>query len=239
MTSVIRDYVCLWCGTRYAWEYVEKLYSMLERHNSGCVRLYVLTEPDRPIPAPMIKISLDLWPNLQDYNRLWWYKMQLFDIAKIDFPAVYLDLDVVLLDNMHWIWPHDKKFFWAVEDFRYLHRPSVRTLNSSVMSWDPDIFYWIWQDFQKRDLDVIFGQYHGDQDYLHSVIPTSHLKFFDRSAVKSWRWQIQQGGWDFRTRKPRGGITAFTNDGTKIIVFHGNPKPHQVSTDPLIAANWC
>jgi hypothetical protein len=239
MEQEIRECACLIVGKKYPWRYVENLYSMLSRHSSQPIRLHVLTEPDRDVPAPFIKHELDLWPEVSHSNLSWWYKMQLFDQKRFDQPMMYFDLDIVIVDNIDWLWHCSsvRNQFYSVQDFRYLQRPHQRKINSSVMSWCPDIFYWVWEDFTREDRSKIFASYAGDQDYLDRVIPLANQKFFDSDLIKSYRWQIQDGGWNFKKRVPFAPGTTRLDPNTRIVVFHGNPKPHEISS-PLISKHW-
>lgn len=235
---MIKDCACLIHGGRYDWIYVERLFNMLQRNSQHEIKLHVFTEPERPVPDHMIKHELVGWPGVEGPRKAWWYKMQMFDQRQLNFPVLYLDLDTVIVDNIDWIWESDLLYFWAIHDFRRLWRASSRTLNSSVMYWDPKIYYWIWDDFAKQNLDVIMRRNPGDQDYLTKIIPETHLRFFDHDLVRSWRWEIVDGGLDFLTRKyrcPNAG--AQIKPGTGLVIFHGSPKPHEIN-DNTIAQHW-
>jgi hypothetical protein len=84
----------------------------------------------------------------------------------------------------------------------------------------------------------IIKRYHGDQDYLNTVIPQKYRKFLDPDLVKSWRWQVKDGGMDMRTRlyaRPNAGTVLDLT--TAVMIFHGSPKPHELD-DPLIRDLW-
>jgi hypothetical protein len=238
MLENTRDVVCLIHGSKYPWEYVEKLYSMATRHSSVPVRFHVLTEKTRLVPPHMIKHELIDWPDAAGPNLAWWYKMQLFDLGRFSMPMLYLDLDVVIVGNLDWIWQLDTRYFWTIRDFQYLYRGNTQTINSSIMSWDPAKYYWIWEDFDRLDRTAIIRKYKGDQNYLSAVLPPSHLRLIDADLVKSWRWQIAGGGWDFDKRRAKTpNITPTLDASTKIIVFHGDPKPQDIK-DNIVKINW-
>jgi len=238
MSENIRDVVCLTHGNKYPWEYVEKLYSMVTRHSSAPVRFHVMTEEHRAVPAHMIKHTLTHWPDISGPNLAWWYKMQLFDLRRFSNRMLYLDLDLVIVGDLDWVWQLDPQYFWSIRDFQYLYRGNIQTINSSVMIWDPAKYYWIWEDFDQLDRPAITRRYKGDQNYLSAVLPQSHLRFIDADLVKSWRWQIAGGGWDFNKRRVKNPNSAPVIDSsTKIIVFHGTPNPHEVN-DNIVKTNW-
>jgi hypothetical protein len=232
-----RDCVCVLVGGKYGWEYVERLYSMLERHSSIPVRLHVLTEPGRRVPDPFVRHELQIMPELSGADVFWWYKMQLFDRARFVSPMMYFDLDMVIVGNVDFLWQGDPRFFWAVRDFRYLWRPGCFDINSSIMHWDPEKFSWIWEDFCRDNICNVLKAHPGDQDYLTAAIPRDRVRFFDTDLVKSWRWQIQDGGWDFRKKKSLTPGHTTIDQITKIIVFHGRPKPHEIQ-NPVLRSRW-
>ena len=232
------DCACVIHGNKYDWCYVDRLYNMLQRHSTCAIRFHVFTEPDRSVPDHMVKHVLQDWPGIAGPKKSWWYKMQMFDPGRISGRLLYFDLDTVIVDNIDWIHTLDSRYFWSIRDFRHLWRPSWKGMNSSVMLWDTTRFAWIWKEFQKNDVKIQARLFHGDQDFLNSVLTEHDLKFMDENMIKSWRWQIKDGGMDMKTRiyrRPDAGSVLLP--GVKILIFHGSPKPHDVH-DPVIEQNW-
>lgn len=228
------DCACLIHSTGYDWTYVEKLHRMLQNNSNRQIRLHVYTEPGRSVPDHMIKHTLTEWPGVSGPKKSWWYKMQLFDKQHHQGPLLYFDLDVVIARNIDWILNRDLSYFWSIHDFRYLWRPNWAGMNSSIMYWDTAHWGSIWDEFSALDLRKIMRQHHGDQDYLNAVIPLDRRKFLDVEKIKSWRWQIKDGGMDIKTkvyRRPNAG--SVLDLSTSVMVFHGNPKPHQIRDDIL------
>lgn len=233
------DCACLIHGNGYDWQYVEKLYNMLNRSFTGGIRFHVYTEHDRSVPPHMNKHILDEWPIAAGPRTSWWYKIQLFDPAKFDGNLLYLDLDTVIVRNLDWIKGLTTRYFWAPRDFRRLWRSNHQGINSSVMWWDTRRFAWIWDDFLNREMTQTTRKFYGDQDYLSSVLDDKTRRYLPEERILSWRWQAKEGGMDFKRRvyhKPGQG-TQLTSD-TDILIFHGKPKPHEVRDD-VIAQNWC
>ena len=225
-------------GDMYSWQYVENLYTMLCRHLSYDVKLHVFTEANRSVPDHMIKHSLQEWPGISGRKKAWWYKLQLFNPEIMSGPVLYFDLDTVIIDNIDWIVQSDLTYFWTIRDFRYLWRPNWQGLNSSVMYWDQSRFSWIWNRFIKHGVDANVSKYHGDQDFLTAVIDKSELSFFDKSYIKSWRWEIKDGGLNTANRQyTRPDAGSIIPADTKIMIFHGSPKPHEIA-DTFISKHW-
>jgi len=231
------DCACVIHGTAYSWTYVERLYNMLSRHITPGIRLHVYTEADRPVPAPMIKHELTSW-NIANPKKSWWYKMQLFNPEHHAGPLLYFDLDIVIVDNIDWIWQQPLRYFWAVRDFKYLWQSTSTSLNSSIMWWDTEQYAGVWQEFQTENIFKIMSRYRGDQDYISAKVNLADQRFFDPRRVKSWRWQCLDGGYNFRTKtylSPKAGTQ--TDRDTSVLIFHGQPKPLE-STDPVILTHW-
>jgi hypothetical protein len=233
------DVACLIHGTTYSWDYVERLHSMVTRNLSHNVRFHVYTEESRTVPDSMIKHSLVDWPNIFGPRKGWWYKMQIFNPAHHAGPLLYFDLDTVIVKNIDWIPAQSTRYFWAPKDFRQLWRASHSGINSSVMWWDTDRYTWIWEEFQKRDIHHLARIHHGDQDYISSLLTERDLRYFPPLTAASWRWQCFDGGMDFRNRKhlsPNSGTSI--DHRTSIMIFHGSPKPHELTADPTVSNFW-
>jgi hypothetical protein len=232
------DCACVIHGNAYSWTYVENLYNMLSRHLTPDIRLHVYTESDRPVPAHMIKHELTDW-SINRPRQAWWYKMQLFDPRHHAGPLLYFDLDTVIVQNIDWMWQqHSTAYFWAIRDFKYLWRPTDNGLNSSIMWWDTRNHKNIWESFAQQDLATVMKKYPGDQDYISAMIPQNQRKFFNQDRIQSWRWQCLDGGYDFRRRRHlTPGVGTCITSNTSVMVFHGNPKPDQL-TDQTVAKHW-
>ena len=231
------DCACVIHSDGYTWDYVERLYNMLDRHITPGIRLHVYTEAERPVPAKFIKHELTDW-QIAGRKKSWWYKIQLFNPEYHSGPLLYFDLDTVITGKIDWIWQTPSNYLWAVRDFKHLWRPGFNGINSSVMWWDTRKYAYIWEHFNKQNLTQITSKYHGDQDYITEMIPVHDRRFFDTDRVKSWRWQCLDGGYDFVKRRhltPTVGTQILPN--TSILVFHGNPKPAQI-TDPVVQQHW-
>lgn len=232
------DCACVIHGTAYDWRYVDTLYSMLARNFSRPVRLHVWTESSRPVPEPYVKHQLQDWPGIEGPRKSWWYKMQMFDPEHHPGRLLYFDLDVVILRNIDWMLDLDTRYFWTIRDFRHHFRGAWHGINSSCMIWHTVKFQHVWRDFCQHNIHAITRQHQGDQDYLNRVIGEQERRFLPEEKLRSWRWEVKDGGMDFKKktyRRPDAGSVIPIN--TDIIVFHGRPKPHEIS-DPVVVDLW-
>jgi len=231
------DCACVIHGSGYDWQYVEKLYNMLCLNLSTEVRMHVYTEHDRSVPPHMVKHILEDW-GISGPKRSWWYKMQLFNPEHFAGNMLYLDLDVVIARTLDWIPGHSTDYLWTIRDFRYLQRRDTVTMNSSMMWFNVDRFSCIWHKFSREDFNTTIKSYPGDQDYLGAVLDVNQRRFFEDFYFESFRWQCLDGGYEFARRRhlqPNTGVKI--KPDTSLVVFHGNPKPHQVQ-DPTITSLW-
>jgi hypothetical protein len=232
------DCACVIHGDVYQWNYVDILYSMLSRNLSRPVRMHVYTEENRTVPPHMIKHVLTEWPGIRGSKKSWWYKMQLFNPAHHSGQLLYLDLDTVIVNSLDWITQLSQAHFWAIRDFKTLWKPKFQGINSSVMYWHTEKFAKIWTEFAKQDIPKLCAKYHGDQDYLSAVLKPIQRRFFLEKSAQSWRWQALDGGMDPYKRTHRHpGLGTQIDPGTSLLIFHGQPKPDQV-TDPVIKNYW-
>ena len=232
------DCACVIHGNVYDWIYVENLYRMICRNLSYPVRFHVWTEASRHVPSHMVRHDLQEWPNISGAKKSWWYKMQMFNSDHYQGRLLYFDLDVVIVRNIDWILYSNPTMFWAIHDFRRLWRSSWNGINSSVMYWDTVKFDWIWKAFNEKNVAKSIAGFAGDQDYLSSVLDEKSRGFFPNDHIQSWRWEVNDGGLELPSRRYRQpGAGAVLAPSTSIVVFHGQPKPHEVS-DPLILDHW-
>lgn len=238
IASAVIDCACVIHGTGYDWIYVERLRNMLSRNLSREVRMHVYTEADREVPPHMVKHVLDNWPGIGGPRKSWWYKMQLFNQQHHQGDLLYFDLDIVILNNIDWMVSNSTDYFWTIRDFKYLQKETHNTMNSSIMWFNVPKFSWVWDEFSKTDIPTTTRRYQGDQDYLQVVLTHEHKRYFQNKHFQSWRWQCVDGGYDFKARKHRlPGLGVTINPDASVLVFHGQPKPHQIQ-DPVVVNNW-
>lgn len=231
------DCACVIHGHVYSWEYVLRLHSMLTRNISRPIRMHVYTESNRPVPDTMIRHNLPDW-SIAGPKKSWWYKLQLFNTQHHRGPLLYFDLDTVITQNIDWIWQNSLQYFWAIRDFKYLWRSTNYTVNTSVMWFNTVRFAHVYDNFVSQNIQRIMRQHHGDQDYVTQAITQEQRRMLDPERVKSWRWQVLDGGFDFAYRKyHHPGTGTQLNDNVSVLVFHGKPKPADVQ-DPAIVQHW-
>ena len=231
------DCACLIHDTLYDWTYVDRLFNALVRNLTPAVKMHVYTESNRNVPFPYVHHVLDEWPGIRGPKQSWWYKIQLFNQQHHNGDLLYFDLDTVITGNIDWIWRNDPKTFHAARDFKYLFRPARTTINSSVMWFNVPDYDNVYNQFDPELVRSRQMRFHGDQDYINSVIPGDKIKYLDHTRIKSYKWEVAEGGWNFGRRKPNVPGAPTIIDDISVLVFHGNPKPAKVD-DPVIHQHW-
>lgn len=199
-------------GDKYGPEYVHTLHDMIVRHLGEEQAHWCVT--DRPDELPTGVTAIPHNPDLPG----WWQKIALFSP---DMPwaegdeILYMDLDVAIVGRLEGL-QHG-----IIKDW---HWP---TYNSSVMRWRHGEHAAIWDRFTPdvitRPTESLVGYLPagqvngGDQEWISQV---SAWNTFPTDMFVSYRDSV---GWP--------------PDSAKAIIFHGAPKPHEV-TEGWVPGVW-
>lgn len=224
-------------GDKYPAIYVHVLWSMLRRHVPHD-EFVLITDPDNvnywkgQLPQKNARV-LAGDPQLPG----WWSKLALFKPGLLDDGELnlYLDLDVVIAADFTkrsaaWGFAEteaDDGMLVALDDFSYsLIYPKtglghdmlnklggIGTCNSSVMLWR-HTFYDVYQEW----LPEVAERLHGDQNWITQRLLPDRLALFAPGLACSYKYD---------------GAGA-----APITVFHGNPKPLELTREPWVKENW-
>jgi hypothetical protein len=189
----MRRVVCLRTGDRYGPEYVAYLEQAVRRSTDQPVLFEVIREGAR-------------FPG-------WWQKLCLFPPPQ---RTVFLDLDVVLVDSVEFLFDY-------VGDFCVWGDPWNGKWNTSVMAIAPGFGAEI-RDRFLEDADAIMRRLHGDQDFVAEVLwPHADT------------WQTVAPG---KVRSYKADHLEAGPAGAAIVVFHGQPKPHELPPEHWARRAW-
>jgi len=203
--------VCVRVGDKYGPEYVSTLFDMLLRNLSthvGKIALWCITDDPESLPPEVTAIPFN--PMLPG----WWQKVMLFSPRmpwEDRAPVVYFDLDVAITGRLEDL----------VQTHGIIRDWSWMTYNSSVMSWAHGDHRNIWADFDPESMfkpgplveaaALPVGQVNGgDQEWITQCGP----------------WPVFPAAW---CRSYRDSHDWPPKD-CKVVVLHGSPKPHEVTT---------
>ena len=232
-----KNYVlCLKHGTKYSFDYVNRLYNMVKRNCTIDFEFVCLTEDPRDLD-PNIKV-IALPGGLQG----WWCKPYMFsNDLPLKGTILYLDLDVVISGNIDKLFTYCPTHWCTIRDFTRVMRPSWKKYNSSIVRFKSGQLHHVWEEFDKNK-NEIQKRLHGDQDWLYEATRKNQAMLYPDSWILSWKWEV---------RKSR----AFAKGGLKgnrklevienvtprpeccVCVFHGDPQPHNC-LDPWVVDNW-
>ncbi len=200
--------VCVKYGDKYDPEYVNKLYGMVKRNLTLPFTFYCFTEDPENI-NPEIEIR-----PLNDDLHTWWHKLTLFKSTVHDLVGrtLYLDLDVVIVDNIDCFFDYIDPFI-IIKDWN--SRENNIFWNSSVFSFDIGTFSYVWEKFNvdpERHMKKVLG----DQTWLWKMIPKEDITIWPEEWCRSYKYDCSGG----------------TPEDSKIIIFHGQPNPHNAINYP-------
>lgn len=181
-------------------EYVNKLFNMVAR-NLPEKHKYVCFTDDPTGINPEIET-----PELPDSLRGWWNKLYLFKPGLFEDGEriVYLDLDTIIVGSLDEIIKYDGDFAICRDFF------NPDTIQSGFMMWRGGFGAEIWESFVKWGYPNIEG---GDQQWIARTLPEVDIvqKLYPRSFVS------------YKVHAER----MFPKQ-SKVVCFHGLPRPHEV-----------
>lgn len=227
--------VCLKYGDKYTAQYVNKLYNMVRRHTTGDVGFYCVTENTIGLDSHIKVIPLPEQKSLQG----WWYKPFVFSQ---DFPVkgklLFLDLDIVIIKNIDCFFEYTPTKFCIIRDFTRSMNPSWSRYNSSVFRLDSGSLDHVWALLVKDP--SVTRRLHGDQDWIYEKVK-DNVQFWPDEWCQSYKWEVRSRAELVGVGRQRNFATVITTPKikkeTKILVFHGDPKPDQIK-DPIVVDNW-
>jgi len=194
---------CVWYGDKYSFEHVMSLYDQVKNFLHLPFEFVVLTNNVLPENTPHDMRFVELQGS--DYEPGWWAKMELFRnwLWRRSQRVIYFDLDVMIVDDLEDFVYNDG----IIQDWHY------PCFNSSVMSWraDTKFTHRLWDEWCS-ERESIVRTYPGDQDFIYAT--DQNLPTFPREWCRSYRQECVEG----------------VPPGTKVVVFHGQPKPWDIET---------
>ncbi len=209
--------ICMKWGDKFPPLYVNRLYAMVNKNLTIPFRFVCFTENSDGIrkeveikPLP----ELDLPANIPERG---WRKLTVFakDFGNLSGTTLFLDLDVVIVDNIDELFKIDGEFL-IVRDHKRRRRNEG---NSSVFRFEigkyPEILDYFIKNFEKVRSEV-----RHEQAYLSKQMHRlGKLKFWPNSWTPSFKYHCAPNlllSWFKAPTIPKDA---------KIIIFHGLPNP--------------
>ena len=234
-------------GKKYAANYANRLYSMVSRNLSLPFRFICFTDDDSGLSQaiesfPIMAVDADLndpegLKRVQAWKKLTTLANPLYDI---EGTCLFLDLDIVIVDNIDCFFEPEGQFFII----REWDSPEDHG-NSSVYRFEAGSLGSI-LDYFVQNRDSMVSTYLNEQLYLtKKVEELGGLNFWPEDWCPSYRKQCLP-----KNRLLRWFIPGKKPDSAKILVFHGAPNPEdalagkgdrwyrQIKATPWIADYW-
>ncbi len=216
----MENIICMKWGTKFGPEYVNRLASMARRHISRPCRMVCFTDDSNGIDSS-IEIQplppLDLDPSLPERG---WRKLTVFqkDLAGLEGPTLFLDLDVVILGSLD-------EFFDVPGEFRIINDWNLNNYvgNSSVFRFEAGRTPELFQYYLEHTAEV-YAAFRNEQAFLSWWMKErGTLEYWDESWCRSFKRHC------LRTF-PLGYFLPPRHPGreTRVLVFHGKPNPSDI-----------
>jgi len=204
-------------GLKYGADYVNRLYGMVRRHLRGDFRFVCLTDRSDGIRAEVQCLPIPDLELPEGIPERGWKKLTTFaaDLHGLKGTALFLDLDVVIVDDMtpFFEWPGD---FLIIHDWK---RPWRNTGNSSVYRFELGSHPEVLERF-RAEHDSIRARLRNEQAWLSEVMhQQDRLDYWPREWCASWKYHCV----------PRWPLNHFrapsVPSGARILIFHGVINP--------------
>ena len=231
----MKNVLCIKWGSKYSADYVNRLHSMVERHLSLSHRFVCLTEDITGLNSeietrPLLRTDLK-----HSYTKFELFEKKLHDITG---QILFLDLDVVINNSINELFlfePHAK--FVGIKDWK------IDCINASCMRFNVGEHSYIidnWFEAIRTKFTI--------EDYFDPTINGTKKLYHD---LNSFPPAVYRGDQEWTTRQlkeqnvdiiyyPSDWLQSYTagyDMNSKIVVFHGSPKPHEVE-DTWVKENW-
>ncbi len=184
---------CVYWGDKYSQDYVYALKRMLKKHLRQRNRFVCIT--DQIVHGVETQKPCVDWPG-------WWQKVSLFKPGFAPGPALYLDLDVVVVGDL------DDLVDRYTSDGLAMPKNWAR---SGHGGWQSSVMLWgvspaeIYTSFTPDAMDRFWG----DQEWITHVMGEAITPI---SGIYSYKYHCQP-------KPPQDAVVA---------AFHGKPDPHEV-----------
>lgn len=227
MAQTLVNVICMKWGSKYSSKDVNVLHSMVKRHLKLPHRFVCLTDDKEGISEELECFDMpDIEvPREKDVSP--WRKLGMFseNIGDLRGKALFLDLDIVIVENIDCFFTFSNKFT-IIENWTQKGRGIG---NSSVYCFNigqhTDVL-----SYYKENTEEVTNKYSNEQIYLSKKIgnidywPDKWCKSFKRHCMPPYIIRY------FKTpARPKG---------VKIVVFHGNPKPEDAIKGGFFGSVW-
>ena len=213
--------ICMKWGDKYGPDYVNKLYNMVSKNLTKKFRFICFTENEKGLnnrietfPLPSIKMP-------KNKPERGWRKLSILqkNLNGLKGTCLFLDLDIVIVDNIDPIFELSGEFFIAFD--RRKKNSSIG--NSSVFRFEAGAHHDIYENFNNNS-STILSIFRNEQAYLSDMIVKKGIfHYWPEDWCPSFKYHCV----------PNFPLNYFLSPkipmGAKIILFHGLPEPTEAA----------
>ena len=210
-------------GSRYGSEFVNRLYSSIQRHTKRKTKLYCYTDNKIGIneevickPLPDINLPKDILLTPWRKLSIWQYPL-----GNLKGDVLFLDLDLVITGNLDRFFDFKPGKYCVIENWTQLGQ---NIGNTSCFKFPVGKYDSVYNKFNKNP-EKIWKKYHIEQIFLSSEIKEQY--FWPSKWCQSFKHNLLPK-WPMRIWKP-----ANLPSETSLVAFTGKPDP-----DDVIDGNW-
>ena len=213
--------VCMKWGQKYGPDYVNKLYNMVSNNLTKNFRFICFTDSKLGIKNDVEILPLPFIEMPKDKPERGWRKLSILqkNISGLDGTSLFLDLDVVIVENIDQLFDLKGEFLIAFDKRK--RRSSVG--NSSVFRFQAGEHDDIFQNFNLNSFQIL-QEYRNEQAYLSDMMKKKGLfQYWPKAWCPSFKYHCI----------PKFPLNFFSAPkiptGAKIILFHGLPEPNDAA----------
>lgn len=211
--------ICMKWGTVYGPEYVNILDAMLKRNLTVPYKFICFTDDRTGVHDHIETREIPEIPLGDALHFSGWRKLaSLSPKLGIEGTVLFLDLDLIIMDNIDCFLTHKPGKFCIIENWT---QPGQNIGNSSVYRYEADAHHDVFEDFSKN-YETIYQDkvITNEQHYLTWEVAKKHeVVFWPDEWCRSFKRHSLPG------RLLRRFVSPKIPAGCKILVFHGPPKP--------------
>ena len=213
--------ICMKWGNKYGPNYVNRLYNMVSKNLNKDFRFICFTEDGKGVqnnieicPLPPIKMP-------KNKPERGWRKLSILqkDLNGLNGTCLFLDLDIVIVDNIDPLFELSGDFFIAFD--RLKKNSSIG--NSSVFRFEAGENHDIYENFNNESSKIL-SIFRNEQAYLSKMIVKKGIfQYWPKSWCPSFKYHCVPNFPLNYVLSPK------IPEGAKIILFHGLPEPTEAA----------
>lgn len=209
-------------GDKFGPEYVNRLYRMVRRHLPGDFRFLCLTDDAEGFLPEVEALPIPEVPVVGHRSDHGWRKLGLFgsDLGGLEGHALYLDLDVVIVDDLSPFFQIGGEFR-IIKDYRAVRFRHRYTGNSSVVRFRIGDHTGLLDTLEEFG-DRVTEEFRNEQELLsYYARERGILEYWPKQWCPSFKHDCVRSFplcYLLPPEKP---------PGARVIIFHGRPQPEE------------